>query len=69
MRNGRARLADAPRVRRIRGDIEAGLAGVPLGDLSPPRRRLPRFAVHLLLDESRHVTGAVFSVDGGRTAG
>jgi hypothetical protein len=25
--------------------------------------------VHLMSDDTRHVTGAVFNIDGGRTAG
>ena len=61
-------LTDTPMVRRIPGHVETGLASVPLGDLVPAEE-VAALAIHLLSDESRHVTGAVFSVDGGRTAG
>jgi 3-oxoacyl-[acyl-carrier protein] reductase len=61
-------LTDTPMVRRIPGHIESGLPSVPLGELVPPEE-VAAIAVHLLSDDARHVTGAVFSVDGGRTAG
>ena len=61
-------LTDTPMVRRIPGHIESGLASVPLGELVPPEE-VARLAVHLLSEAARHVTGAVFSIDGGRTAG
>ena len=61
-------LTDTPMVRRIPGHIQTGLASVPLGALIPPEE-VAAFAVHLLSDDARHVTGAVFSIDGGRTAG
>ena len=61
-------LTDTPMVRRIPGHIESGLPSVPLGELVPPEE-VAALAVHLLSDASQHITGAVFSVDGGRTAG
>jgi NAD(P)-dependent dehydrogenase (short-subunit alcohol dehydrogenase family) len=61
-------LTDTPMVRAIPGHVETGLASVPLAELVPPEE-VAALAVHLLADESRHVTGAVFSVDSGRTAG
>jgi len=61
-------LTDTPMVRRIPGHIESGLPDVPLGDVVPPEE-VASLAVHLLSDDARHITGAVFSIDGGRTAG
>jgi 3-oxoacyl-[acyl-carrier protein] reductase len=61
-------LTDTPMVRRIRGHVETGLPSVPLGELVAPEE-VAALAVHLLSDDARHVTGAVFSIDGGRTAG
>ena len=61
-------LTDTPMVRRIPGHIETGLRSVPLAELVPPEE-VAALVVHLLSDDSRHVTGAVFSIDGGRTAG
>jgi 3-oxoacyl-[acyl-carrier protein] reductase len=61
-------LTDTPMVRRIPGHIESGLLSVPLGELVAPEE-VASLAVHLLSDDARHVTGAVFSIDGGRTAG
>ncbi len=60
-------LTDTPMVQRIAGHIETGLPSVPLGELVPPEE-VAALAVHLFSDDSRHVTGAVFSADGGRTA-
>jgi len=61
-------LTDTPMVRRIPGHIESGLPSVPLGELVAPEE-VATLAIHLLSDDARHVTGAVFSVDGGRTIG
>lgn len=61
-------LTDTPMVRRVPGHIEGGLPGVPLHELVPPAE-VAALAVFLLADESRHITGAVFSVDAGRTVG
>jgi 3-oxoacyl-[acyl-carrier protein] reductase len=61
-------LTETPMVRRIPGHVESGLPSVPLGELVAPEE-VAALAVHLLSDDSRHVTAAVFSVDGGRTAG
>ena len=61
-------LTDTPMVRRIPGHVESGLPSVPLGELVAPEE-VASLAVYLLSDEARQVTGAVFSIDGGRTAG
>ena len=61
-------LTDTAMVRRIPGHVEGGLAGTPLQRLVPPEE-VAALAIHLLSDDSRHVTGSVFSIDGGRTAG
>ena len=61
-------LTDTPMVRRIPGHIESGLKSVPLGELVPAEE-VAAMAIHLLSDDTQHVTGAVFSIDGGRTAG
>jgi NAD(P)-dependent dehydrogenase (short-subunit alcohol dehydrogenase family) len=61
-------LTDTPMVRQIPGSIEGGLPSVPLGELVPPEE-VAALAVDLLSDAARHITGAVLSIDGGRTAG
>jgi NAD(P)-dependent dehydrogenase (short-subunit alcohol dehydrogenase family) len=61
-------LTDTPMVRRIPGHIESGLPSVPLGELVPAQE-VAALAVHLLSDDAKHLTGAVVSVDGGRTVG
>ncbi|HEY7438881.1 MAG TPA: SDR family oxidoreductase [Acidimicrobiia bacterium] len=61
-------LTDTPMVRRIPGHVETGLPSVPLGELVAPEE-VAELAVYLMSDAARHITGAVFSVDGGRTAG
>ena len=61
-------LTDTPMVLAIPGHVEGGLPSVPLGQLVPPDE-VAAMAVHLLSDDAPNVTGAVFSIDGGRTAG
>jgi NAD(P)-dependent dehydrogenase (short-subunit alcohol dehydrogenase family) len=61
-------LTDTPMVRKLPGHIASGLPSVPLGVLVPPEE-VATLALHLLSNDSQHTTGAVFSVDGGRTAG
>jgi NAD(P)-dependent dehydrogenase (short-subunit alcohol dehydrogenase family) len=61
-------LTDTPMVRRIPGHIESGLPSVPLGELVPAQE-VAALAIYLLSDAARHLTGAVLSVDGGRTVG
>lgn len=61
-------LTDTPMVRSIPGHIESGLPSVPLGELVSPDE-VAALVIHLLSDDARHITGAVFSIDAGRTAG
>ncbi|HUP75542.1 MAG TPA: SDR family oxidoreductase [Acidimicrobiales bacterium] len=61
-------LTDTPMVQRVPGHIESGLPSVPLGELVTPDE-VAALAVYLFSDVARHVTGAVFTLDGGRTAG
>jgi NAD(P)-dependent dehydrogenase (short-subunit alcohol dehydrogenase family) len=61
-------LTDTPMVRRIPGHIESGLPSVPLGELVPAQE-VAAMAIYLLSDAAKHLTGAVVSVDGGRTVG
>lgn len=61
-------LTDTPMVRGIPGHIESGLPSVPLGELVSPDE-VAALAIHLLSEDARHITGAVFSIDAGRTAG
>jgi NAD(P)-dependent dehydrogenase (short-subunit alcohol dehydrogenase family) len=61
-------LSDTPMTRAIAGHIERGLAAVPLGELVQPGE-VAALAVHLMSDEAASITGSVFSIDGGRSAG
>ena len=54
-------------VHAIPGHVETGLAGVPLGEIVLPEE-IAALAIHLWSDDTMHLTGAVLSVDGGRTA-
>ncbi|HEY7946150.1 MAG TPA: SDR family NAD(P)-dependent oxidoreductase [Acidimicrobiales bacterium] len=60
-------LTETPMTSAIPGCIERGLHAVPLGGLVDADE-VAALAVHLMTDESRSVTGSVFSIDGGRTA-
>ncbi len=61
-------LADTPMTRAIDGHIERGLGSVPLGRLVDPAD-VAAMAVHLMTDDARSITGAVVTVDAGRSAG
>ena len=61
-------LTDTPMTRGVAGHIEGGLGAVPLGELVDAGD-VAALAVHLMTDEARSVTGSVFTIDGGRTAG
>jgi NAD(P)-dependent dehydrogenase (short-subunit alcohol dehydrogenase family) len=60
-------LTETPMTEGIPGHIERGLEAVPLGAVVQPSE-VAALAVHLMTDESRSVTGSVFTIDGGRTA-
>jgi 3-oxoacyl-[acyl-carrier protein] reductase len=61
-------LTDTPMVHAIPGHIDGGLPSVPLGELVTPED-VAALAVHLMSDAAASITGAVFPIDGGRTAG
>ena len=62
------RSADSTGMTRdIPGRIAHGLEGVPLGELVDPLD-VAALTVHLMTDESRAITGSVFTIDAGRTA-
>ncbi len=61
-------LTDTPMVHAIPGHVETGLPGVRLSELVPPEE-VAALAVHLWSDDATHLTGAILSIDGGRTAG
>ena len=61
-------LTDTPMTRGVDGHIERQLPSVPLGELVDASD-VAALAVHLMSDEARGITGSVFLVDGGRTAG
>jgi NAD(P)-dependent dehydrogenase (short-subunit alcohol dehydrogenase family) len=60
-------LTESPMTLGMSGHIERQLAGVPQGELVQASD-VAALAVHLMTDEARAITGAVFSIDGGRTA-
>jgi len=60
-------LTESPMTRGVPGHIERQLAGVPQGELVQASD-VAALAVHLMTDEAHSVTGAVFNIDGGRTA-
>jgi 3-oxoacyl-[acyl-carrier protein] reductase len=61
-------LTETPMTRDIPDHIERGLQAVPLGQLVPASD-VAALAVHLMTDDARSITGSVFSIDAGRTAG
>jgi len=61
-------LTDTPMTRAIPGHIERGLEAVPQGALVAAHD-VAALAVHLMSDDARSVTGSVFTIDAGRTAG
>ena len=60
-------LTETPLTLNLPGHIERGLTAVPLGEVVNAED-VAALAVHLMSDEARHITGSVFSIDGGRTA-
>jgi 3-oxoacyl-[acyl-carrier protein] reductase len=60
-------LTDTPMTRGVPGHIDRQLAGIPLGTLVEAGD-VAALAVHLMTDEARSITGAMFSIDAGRTA-
>lgn len=60
-------LTDTPMVHAIPGHVDAGLPGVPLGELVQPED-VAALAVHLMTPQARHITGSILTIDGGRTA-
>jgi NAD(P)-dependent dehydrogenase (short-subunit alcohol dehydrogenase family) len=60
-------LADTPMTRDIPGYVERALPSVPLGE-PVDADAVAALAVHLMTDDARHITGSVFTIDGGRTA-
>jgi NAD(P)-dependent dehydrogenase (short-subunit alcohol dehydrogenase family) len=61
-------VTDTAMTRDIPGHIERGLTKVPLGRLVTAEE-VAALAVYLMTDDARSITGSVFTVDGGRTAG
>ena len=60
-------LTDTPMTRGIEGHIGRGLESVPLGRLVDVGD-VAAMAVHLMTDDASSITGAIVSVDAGRTA-
>ena len=61
-------LTDTAMTRGVPGHIERQVTSVPLGELVEAGD-VAALAVHLMTDDARSVTGSVFTIDGGRTAG
>ncbi len=61
-------LTETPMTLGIPGHIERGLPAVPLGQIVQPSE-VAAMAVYLMTDEARSITGSVFSIDAGRSAG
>lgn len=60
-------LTETPMTLGIPGHIERGLQAVPTGEIVQPAD-VAALAVYLMSDEARSITGAVYVIDGGRTA-